>query len=99
MLSRKPVKDSVFSCNHAHDMEGNNVLGKTILTDSHRYTLWVKMGGLVEPLWEQEVAEELYDHTVDRQETHNVAQWDDYKQVKEQLKRRLKEGWKQALIQ
>lgn len=72
---------------HAWDL-----MGYTIRTERYRLTRRdsVYVEGRVEGL-------ELYDHTVDPEETYNVARESRYARVVEDLSHRLDQSWQAAL--
>ena len=73
-------------------------MGYTLRTKIYRYTAWVQFDNeLMEPNWDEIVAEELYDHTNDPQENMNVVDLPQYSEQKRLLKETLRTGWRSKL--
>ena len=101
-------KDSVFwqfrrggkycdDCPHL-----TKTMGYTIRTERYRFTEWVGITPLgdndYEPNWDERKDDpELYDLDVDPEENINVFNYPDYMQVKQELRTKLRAGWRQAL--
>lgn len=61
-------------------------MGYTVRTDRYRYTAWVHFSPqTATPDWNQLIAEELYDLTIDSTENHNVVAYKEYFTVKQHL--------------
>ena len=73
------------------------ICGVTIMDKEYRYTAWVGFQD-DKPVWDDVMAEELYDHNVDREETVNVAGYSTHAQVRLRMRHALKDGWRKALI-
>ena len=66
------------------------IMGHSMRTDRYRFTLWGKPG-------EAPTALELYDHQADPNETENVANKPENKDLIERLRAQLTAGWRKAL--
>ncbi len=71
--------------------DGVEYMGHSIRTDRYRYVRWVT--------WpeKQFAAEELYDRSVDPNETRNIAGNPEQAQTLQQLRQQLEAGWRAAL--
>jgi iduronate 2-sulfatase len=66
------------------------IMGYTLRTIRYRYTVWVSFSPLQKrPDWQEILAEELYDHTVDSGENVNVAESEAFYRVKIDLRNLL----------
>ena len=63
----------------------------------HRYTEWIATGFGFPLDWNRVVAEELYDHAWDPLENVNVAGFSEYQEIKHELNRILRKGWRADL--
>lgn len=73
-------------------------MGYTIKTRRYRYTLWLPFNHNTEKAdWNITIAEELYNQEMDMEENSNVCSKEEYFQIKAELKRQLKYGWREAL--
>jgi iduronate 2-sulfatase len=76
-------------------------MGYTIRTDRFRYTEWPKFS--FEPQykteWENNCGVELYDHLIDREENYNHAYDTEYKDIRNELSKMLRDGWRKSLIE
>ena len=72
----KEVKERIFSRWYS---------GLSVKTDSYMFTLWQNDSG-------EEYARMLFDHTKDYQETVNVSEKENYKQVVIDMMKWIKEG-------
>lgn len=87
----KKVKSAAFS-QFPRNVEGvGTVMGYTIRTERHRYTVWRAM----DPAKTFRV-DELYDYVADPQETVNVVDQPEYAKVRQELRNRLNAGWRAA---
>ena len=94
----RAIKSNIFSDELHHSTEKQRwVIGKSIMDKGYRYTLRVGYDN-ARPTWDDVIDEELYDHTVDKAETINVAADDNYSHVKANLRALLVQGWRNALI-
>lgn len=73
-------------------------MGYTLKTNDYRYIAWLPFAHeTCKPDWDIVIAEELYDHRIDRAEDFNVATAPNMLNTKEYLKSLLKSGWRSAL--
>lgn len=73
-------------------------MGYTLKTNHYRYTAWMPFTyETCKPDWDFIIAEELYDHRIDRAEDFNIAAVPDMLNTKEHLKLLLQNGWRSAL--
>ncbi|XP_076641696.1 iduronate 2-sulfatase isoform X2 [Halictus rubicundus] len=73
-------------------------MGYTLRTDRYRYTAWLKFNPQTRvPNWNLLIAEELYDHEMDKNENKNLVVFPRYQKLKETLRTLLKRGWRYAL--
>ena len=74
------------------------VMGYTMRTARYRYTEWVhfKPAPIFKPKWDQVYGVELYDHQVDSEENHNVANETAYKPIVAGLSKQLHQGWRKG---
>ncbi|XP_076293259.1 iduronate 2-sulfatase isoform X2 [Lasioglossum baleicum] len=73
-------------------------MGYTLRTDKYRYTAWLKFNPQTRvPNWNRLIAEELYDHEIDKNENKNLVVFPRYHKLKETLRTLLKRGWRFAL--
>ena len=63
------------------------------------YFRWVKFTGAPDytPDWKMNAGTELYDHAVDPEENHNVADSAHYHETRAQLSEMLRAGWRDAM--
>lgn len=80
----RPWKSAAFS-----QYPRERVMGHSLRMDRWRYTEWAEPG-------KPPVAEELYDHEKDPDENENVAGRPENAATMEDLRRRLREGWRAA---
>ena len=87
----RPWKSAVFT-QVLRQLPDGNLMAVSMRTERYRLTRWTA---------EHDRADvrfiELYDHTVDPNETRNVAEHPDYRSVKDDLLARLNAGWRAAL--
>ncbi|XP_036148467.1 iduronate 2-sulfatase isoform X4 [Monomorium pharaonis] len=75
-----------------------NVMGYTLKTSNYRYTAWLPFAHTTcKPDWDVIIAEELYDHRIDRAENFNVAASPRMLKIKKYLRALLRDGWRHAL--
>ncbi|XP_011702367.1 PREDICTED: iduronate 2-sulfatase isoform X2 [Wasmannia auropunctata] len=75
-----------------------NIMGYTLKTGDYRYTAWVPFAHTTcKPDWNVTIAEELYDHKIDRAEDFNIAASPKMLETKQYLRTLLKDGWRSAL--
>ena len=90
-----PWKNAVYS-QYPRRTRGQNAMGYTMTTSKYRYTEWVRV--TYEPTFQQDWSTvyeaELYDHTNDPEENHNVADESHYAHIKDQLSLELRAGWR-----
>nr|XP_045621572.1 iduronate 2-sulfatase-like isoform X2 [Procambarus clarkii] len=80
-------------------MHDTTIMGYSMRTNRYRYTAWLKFNNVTfKPDWSNIIAEELYDHKVDDEENHNVCRKRVYQSKKEQLQRKLRNGWKRPIF-
>ena len=92
------IKTNTFSDElHPSTDKERSVIGKSIMDKGYRYTLRVEYDNDM-PTWDDVIDEELYDHTVDKAETINMANDDSYSHVKAKMRAKLVEGWRNALV-
>lgn len=73
-------------------------MGYTLKTNDYRYTAWVPFAHTTcKPDWDVIIAEELYDHKIDKAEDFNVAASPKMLKTKTYLRALLKDGWRNAL--
>lgn len=74
------------------------VMGYTLRTNRYRYTSWLPFKPETRvPDWNHSIAEELYDHDIDSNEIQNLAIFETYEKIKEELRNLLQHGWRNAL--
>ena len=76
----------------------SEVMGYTITTNNYRYTEWAKfhLRPVYKPDWNTLLGVELYDHTKDPDENHNMADDPSYAMIKQELSQQLHAGWRQS---
>lgn len=85
-------KTKVFS---QYPRNSDTVMGYSMRTEQFRYTEWPSFDGVsYEPNWDQINGVELYDHSVDPYENHNVAADPEYAELVANLSSQLREGWR-----
>jgi iduronate 2-sulfatase len=92
----KEWKDVAFSQFPRSNKKMGQVMGYTMRTQQYRYTEWAKFTDVPEfkPDWNTLHGVELYDHTSDPEENHNRAHDVKYHDLREELSRRLRAGWR-----
>ncbi|XP_067667595.1 iduronate 2-sulfatase-like [Haliotis asinina] len=94
-------KTAAFSqyAEKSNGIDGDAVMGYSMRTEMYRYTEWVnfKAMPLYRPMWDELQGVELYDHTKDPQENYNRADDPSYKDIRVELSRNLRLGWRGAL--
>ncbi len=75
--------------------QGGRTMGYSIRTSRFRYTEWVAFDG--RPIWSRVLAAELYDYHVDPGERENLAGNHRYGPVRQDLRQRMRAGWREAL--
>lgn len=90
-------KGAAFSQFHrSHD--GVDVMGFTMRTESHRYAEYVAWDTQRwQPDWSRVVGRELYDHSTDPEENHNLADKAATRHTVQQLSAQLRKGWRQYI--
>ena len=90
-----PWKKAVFS----QFPRAGNYMGYSVRTAQYRYTEWVKFIGepYYQPLWDKNVGTELYDHKTDPEENFNRAKDNNYTDIKTELNKLLRLGWRHVL--
>ncbi|XP_065836052.1 iduronate 2-sulfatase-like [Oscarella lobularis] len=83
-------------------VDQKQVMGYTMRTKEYRYTLWVGFNDtLAVPHWDDVWGEELYDHTSPtvhfNDENENLANKPNMASTKEELKKMLLAGWREAI--
>ena len=73
------------------------ICGITIMDKEYRYAAWVRVQD-DKPVSYDVLAEELYDHKVDRAETVNVAGYSAHAQVQLRMQNAFRDGWRMTLI-
>ena len=91
----KPWKTAAFS-QYPRRWPHAKVMGYTIRTATFRYTEWVKFKYEPDykPDWNTVFGVELYDHTNNHEENHNVASHPSYSEIKQKLSKLLHAGWR-----
>ena len=94
-------KKAAFS-QHIRWTDGHKtvVMGYTIRTEKYRYTEWPLFHeGLTiyGPDWGKLFGTELYDHQIDPEENVNRADMSEYKEIKADLSKQLRVGWRKAM--
>ena len=91
-------KNASFS-QYPRDQNKTNIMGYTMRTDVFRYTEWAKFeyAPVYKPDWKQLFGVELYDHTKDPEENHNMALEPSYAKIVKELSEQLHAGWRNAL--
>ncbi|XP_071636561.1 iduronate 2-sulfatase isoform X2 [Temnothorax longispinosus] len=75
-----------------------NIMGYSLKTSDYRYTAWIPFAHeTCKPDWDIIIAEELYDHRIDRAEDFNIEASPKMLKTKEYLRALLKDGWRNAL--
>ena len=97
---RSPIKNASFSQYPRSEHGVKDVMGYSIRTDTVRYTEWVyfKEGPPYKPDWNTLYGVELYDHSNDAEENHNVANDPRYAARRVELSRQLRKGWRGAVV-
>lgn len=74
----------------------HDIMGYTVRTERFRYTEWVEFNyaPLYAPNWDKLIGAELYDHTSDSEENYNGADDHKYEQVRSELSKLLRKGWR-----
>ncbi|XP_046555768.1 iduronate 2-sulfatase-like [Haliotis rubra] len=93
-------KKAAFS-QFPHDKNGRNgldVMGYSIRTDRYRYTEWATFKPHLRPEWDKLRGVELYDHGIDPEENRNRAQEPSYTNLRSQLSKQLRAGWRYVNI-
>lgn len=89
-------KNATFS-QFPHGRNGRNgldVMGYSIRTDRYRYTEWATFKPHLKPEWNKLHGIELYDHGIDPEENRNWAQEPSYANLRSQLSKQLRAGWR-----
>ena len=77
-----------------------SIMGYSIRTDAYRFTEWVGItylgGNNYEPNWHYKDHPELYDLINDPEENVNLYNDPAYSEVKSQLRKKLRAGWREA---
>ena len=90
-------KDAAFSVYHRH-WERHPVLGYTVRTSTHRYTEWVHYDRVhFRPDFSNVLASELYQHSSDPFEFHNLAAESTYSGKVSAMSHLLRGGWRTTL--
>ncbi|XP_035206404.1 iduronate 2-sulfatase-like isoform X2 [Stegodyphus dumicola] len=80
------------------DLEDIKYMGYSIRTARFRYTEWVSFDSKrLKPNRTQVVARELYDHKEDPFEANDVSDKPMYENIKKELSRKIKKGWRHAM--
>jgi arylsulfatase A-like enzyme len=87
----RPWKTAAFS-QYPRSNGGRNLMGYSMRTERHRFTVWVERGNLA-----QVEAVELYDHQADPQENQNLAAEPGQQPLVERLMTQWRGGWRGAL--
>lgn len=87
---QRPWKSAAFS-QYPRYSGGKNLMGYSMRTKHHRFTLWVNRKD-----HSKVAATELYDHRNDPQENQNIAANPENTELVEQLTAQLRAGWKNA---
>jgi iduronate 2-sulfatase len=85
-----PWKSAAFS-QYPRSSGGKNLMGYSMRTKNHRFTLWVDRKDR-----SKVAATELYDHRVDPQENHNLAAKPENADLVKELSAQLRAGWQAA---
>ena len=99
----RPWKTGSFSQFARRAYDANPYMGYTMRTDRYRYTEWPRFLFYpeFEPIYSLQykgnIGQELYDHKVDPLENRNVANHKDYADVRKQMQKMLRAGWRKAL--
>ncbi|XP_011502081.1 PREDICTED: iduronate 2-sulfatase isoform X2 [Ceratosolen solmsi marchali] len=92
-LSQYPRSTTHPTCTASDDeprLRDITIMGYTLRTIRYRYTAWVGFSAISKrPDWQEILAEELYDHSVDADENFNIANLDASHRVKSDLKNLL----------
>lgn len=83
-------KSAAFS-QYPRSSGGKNMMGYSMRTKDHRFTLWVDRKD-----HSKVAAPELYDHRTDPQENQNLAAKPENAELVEELSAQLRAGWKDA---
>ena len=94
-------KKAAFS-QHIRWTDGHKtvVMGYTIRTEKYRYTEWPLFHEgptIYGPDWSKLYGTELYDHQIDPEENVNRADMSEYKEIKADLSKQLRVGWRKAM--
>jgi arylsulfatase A-like enzyme len=87
----QPWKTAAFS-QYPRSNGGRSLMGYSMRTDRHRFTVWVERGDLTKV-----EAIELYDHQADPQENQNLAAEAAQQPLVERLMTQWRAGWRGAL--
>ena len=94
----RPWKNVAFSQFPRNGPHKASVMGYSLRTDQYRYTEWARFldAPHYHPDWDVLYGVELYDHGTDPEENYNHADDDDYKDIRQELSRQLRAGWRQT---
>ncbi|XP_045210728.2 iduronate 2-sulfatase-like [Mercenaria mercenaria] len=94
-VPNKPLRVAAFS-----QYPRGKFMGYSLRTNRYRYTEWpsFKKSPRVKPVWTKSAGVELYDHLIDPEENVNRAFNPNYKTVRKELSRILRNGWRKALL-
>ena len=91
-------KSGAFSQYPRMLIDGDMIMGYTLRTDKYRYTEWQEYDDvLYASIGTGNKGVELYDHGSDPDENVNVASMRQYADVRKQLQKQLRQGWRKAL--
>ena len=96
----RPWKEAAFS-QYPRTTHHTKYMGYTVRTDQYRYTEWVKFNAAptYTPDWTNSIGTELYDHSADPEENHNVAGSSHYTDIQHHLSATLHIGWRGSLVE
>ena len=91
-------KTAAFS-QYPRNEDKTSIMGYTMRTDRYRYTEWPKFIGkpTYKPDWTTLFGAELYDHVTDPEENVNLANDPRYKDLRDQLSKQLRAGWRAVI--
>ncbi|XP_015434051.1 PREDICTED: iduronate 2-sulfatase [Dufourea novaeangliae] len=95
---RPGIKPSVHPSSDEPRLKNIKAMGYTLRTNRYRYTAWLRFDSRARvPDWNDIIAEELYDHEIDKDENKNLVGFPGYLAQKEELEDLLRRGWRYAL--
>lgn len=95
------LKEAAFSQVESPYPGSGRIMGYTMRTDRYRYTEWptFRYEPYYTPNWNKDLSGvELYDYLLDPDEIFNVADEESYKPIVQDLSKKLRNGWRDAMV-